>query len=212
MPALIRVMLKGTMPNGEVWSVNPVWKMDVGDFVTNEELAAAASAIESITYPTTLAALHSTNTRLAGVRLEARELDGTLTAQAERTFGTAFAGTGSVSHPFQTSAVFSLRSGTAGASGRGRAYWPATGVSLDSTTLRIASSVLTSALTGFRTYMLAIEAAITTNVTDVSLAVWSRKNSALYPVVNVQAGDVADVQRRRRDAVPETYSTLAYPS
>lgn len=212
MADLIRMSLLGTMPNGEEWSVNPAFRLNASPLVTPAELTALVNAIDGITYPTTLAALHSSTTRLTGVRVEARESTGELQAFADKTFGTGFAGTGSSVHPFQTSAVFSLRTPLGGASGRGRCYWPATGVALDTSTLRMASSVVTSALGGFRTLMTTLEGLVTTHVDEAILGVWSRRLNTVAGVTSIQIGDVADTQRRRRDAVPEGYTTLAYPS
>jgi len=56
----------------------------------------------------------------------------------------------------------------------------------------------------------AIEAAIEVTLTGVALSVWSRKLSALRTVTSLQAGDVLDVQRRRRDALIENYASVAY--
>lgn len=212
MADLIRMSLVGTMPNGEVWSVNPCFRLNGSPGVTNAELVALVNAIDGITYPTSMAALHSTNTRWTGVRAEARENTGELVSFADKTFGTSFAGTGSSNHPYQTAAVFSLRTPGPGGNGRGRVYWPATGVALDSTTLRMSSSVVSAALTGFRSLMTTLEGLVTTHVDEAILAVWSRSLATTFGVTNVQAGDVADTQRRRRDVVPESYTNLPYPS
>lgn len=212
MANLVRIALVGTMPSGEEWSVNPVFRLNTPTSVSYTDAVAIATAIEGMTYPTTLAALHSSTVKLSGVRVEARDNDGTLEALADRTFSIPFSGTGTSYHPFQTSCVFSLRTPGPGGSGRGRVYWPATGASLDSSTLRISSTITTNALTGFRTLMEAIEGYITAQVGEAILAVWSRKLETTFGVTSIQVGDVADTQRRRRDAVPETYTVLAYPT
>lgn len=209
---LVRVSIQGIMPNGEVWSVNPCFRLNAPTAVSNDELIAAAAQIALVAIPNGLLALQSTSTRVSGLRLEARDNNGDLEAWADNIFGTSVAGSGSTSHPYQTSAVFSLRTPGPAASGRGRVYWPATGAAMDGSSLRLSSSVVSGALTGFRTYMVAIQGAITTNVSESILAVWSRKLSTTFGVTSIQAGDVADTQRRRRDAVPESYAALSYPT
>jgi hypothetical protein len=56
-----------------------------------------------------------------------------------------------------------------------------------------------------------IDAAIKATLTGVSLAVWSRKNSNAANVTRLEAGDVLDVQRRRRDSLLEVYSASVWP-
>ena len=60
-------------------------------------------------------------------------------------------------------------------------------------------------------FLAAIETAIEASLGGASLAVWSRTNASLSAVQTLQVGDVADVQRRRRDALIESYTSLAYP-
>lgn len=213
MANLLRISLLGQMPSGEEWSVNPVYSVgaDFGLPVSNTQAQTIATAISGVTIPTGVRNMQTTSVTHTGVRVEARELDGTLEALAEATRVAPITGSGSTPHPFQTSAVSSLRTGTPGASGRGRLYWPATGVDISPATLRPTSTNVTSFLTGVKTYLSGIEAAIEVTLTGVALCVWSRKNLELYPVIALQMGDVLDVQRRRRDTLVEGYSNLTYP-
>lgn len=211
MADVIRCSITGSMPSGEVWSVNPVFALTVGQVVTGLELSAAAATINTLTIPTTIRSSMSQGTTFTGVRLEARDFDGTLEAQAENVRATPIAGTSSVTLPFQAAAVLSLRALAGGASGRGRLYWPLTGMVLVSTTSRILPATVSALLSAFEEYLGFIEQAINASVDEtVRLAVWSRTNQSASSVARLQMGDVMDTQRRRRDAVTESYTEIAY--
>lgn len=212
---VIRVSLLGAMPNGEVWSVNPVWQIGgvaTSEDITAEQCLAIATAIGAINIPTGLLNMQSSSTTHTGCRVEARRWDGELAAQAEFIRIAPVAGSGTTQHPFQTSMVASLRSLTPGARGRGRLYWPATGLTLVSTTLRPLNTAVTSGLSGTKTYLTSIQQAINVStVNDPILSVWSRTSGTTAPVTSIQMGDVLDVQRRRRDSLIETYQSVAFP-
>ena len=213
MADLLRVSIIGAMPNGEEWSVNPVFAVggDFGTPVSQTQAQTIATAIQAISAGNDLRGLMATSCNINSIRVEARSVDGSLETQAEANLTSPQAGSGGTNaHPFQTAMVFSLRTATPGATGRGRMYWPATGVALTVATLRPSSSVVSAALIGMETYLSAIEAAIEVTLTGVALSVWSRKLSALRTVTSLQAGDVLDVQRRRRDALIENYASVAY--
>lgn len=210
MAEVLKVSILGSGLNGEVWSVNPVFHLTTEPTLTFEQLNTICTAINAITVPTGLRAFFPPQVAITGVRIEQRESEGTLVAQLEQQRATAVVGTGNAPHPIQTSIVLSLITARAGASGRGRLYWPASGVALDSNTLRFGSGVVTGFLTDMETYLSAIQAAIEATTTDAPLAVWSRKTLGTFSVVRLRAGDVPDVQRRRRDALVETYRSLDY--
>ena len=200
------------MPGGEVWSVNPCYfLLDEPANVSQTEALAIATAVNAITVPTGLRALMNSQTFFTGTRVEARDRNGLLEAQAEQPRGTNIAGTGVSGHPYQTSAVTSLRSAFPGGQGRGRLYWPATGATLLSSNLRIDPTVVSTALGAIKTYLSDIEAAVAVSAGPADLAVWSRTGSAFHAVNEIRQGDVADTQRRRRDALAENYNVVAYP-
>jgi len=212
MADLIKVSITGAMPSGEVWSINPVWRLNGAPVsVSAAQCTAIVTAVNAITVPTGVRNMMSVNTTIVGCRVEARDVDGTLDALAEGTRALALTGSGSQGHPFQTSAVVSLRSPLAGASGRGRLYIPATGVAVDLSTLRLTSANVTSYLAGIKSYLGLIESAVTSQVPSSILAVWSRTLLTTLGVTRIQMGDVLDTQRRRRDAAIENYTELAYP-
>lgn len=214
MADLIRVSILGLMPGGEEWSVNPVWSLNLQEgnvTLTQDELNTMAAAINAVVVPTGVrAAMIAANT-ITGVRLEARTVAGVLEAQAEAG-RTPVAGTGTMPHPYQTSVVLSLRTAHPGPSGRGRMYWPATGFSMGAGTLRLDPTTLTAFVAGMKSYLALIDNAIATvEPNGTALMVWSRKNQALYDVNLLEAGDVADVQRRRRDQLVEARTSTLYP-
>lgn len=211
MARLLRISILGSLPGGEQWSVNPVYVMgDFDESITPAEAAAMVTAVNNVSVPSTLRAIMSASTTFTGVRLEARQFDGTLETVAEGVRATPTAGTGASTHPYQTAWVTSLRSNAVGGSGRGRLYWPATGAVLDSDTLRPITGNVVNAVTGVRDYLQLISTALETVVGNATLSVWSRTQNAGHTVVSLQMGDVLDVQRRRRDTLTEAYSVLAY--
>lgn len=221
MPAYIRLSLRGTIVGGEVWSVNPVidpagelpW-----DTFDQASFDAFTAAVGAITLPQILRNCMAPTTVLTSVRAELRHTEqvGFLGA-SEHTLPTPVAGAGTAYKPPQVAVVASLRSGSALASGRGRIYWPATGVPMESSTLRLSNTTATSIANGFVTYLGAICAAAKAQLAPVSLvnffpAIYSPTKRTLTAVSSIRVGDVLDTQRRRRDALPETYQTVTYPT
>jgi hypothetical protein len=180
--------------------------------VSAPELTAAVAAINGITIPSNIHSLWSPGTTLSGVTLEARTHAGVLEAQASGLRSTPVAGTGTATLPFQSALVLSMRTTAGGQRGRGRLYMPATGTQLVAATNRVTSSQLDGFLTSMKTYLAAVQTAIDTNVDEtVGLAIWSRTALSSALVTQLRVGDVVDTQRRRRDAVPETYREVVYP-
>lgn len=209
----IKLSILGQMPGGEVWSVNPTWfLLNAPVTVSATQIAAIATNADAVTVPTAMRTMMATSTLFTGIRAEARDRNGLLEAQSEHTKPTVIPGTGTNPHPYQTSTVTSLRTDTPGASGRGRLYWPATGVVILATNMRLSPTDQGTFLTAVRTYLTGLEAVITAQVGPCHLAVYSRKETAFHKVVRILQGDVLDTQRRRRDALAENYSTLTYPT
>lgn len=212
MADLVRVSIQGTLPGGEQWSVNPCYTLaDFGTTVTYPQLITIATAINAISIPSTLRLAWSTSTNVTGCRVEARKMNGDLEALAEGVRGAAIPGTGTSAHSYQTSIVQSLRTAQSGPSGRGRVYWPATGMIISASTLRPSDADVTSTLGAATTYLTAIGSAIAATLGSAPLIVWSRSTGGRYLVNRVLMGNVLDVQRRRRDQAVENYQQLAYP-
>jgi hypothetical protein len=210
---ILRVSIIGTQPGGEVWSTNPCWEINgsTGEAVSQAEALTIATALNAITIPTPLLSCMGTQTRVTGVRVEARQLSGILEAQAEAARATPVVGTGPNIHPHGTSLVCSLRTPGVGPSARGRMYWPATGQALDNTDYRIASANVTSLLTAFKTLLSGMETAIQVTLPEANLTVWSRSTSNFHNVNALQVGNIPDSQRRRRDTLNEAYQGTTYP-
>jgi len=208
----VKVSIQGTLPGGEKWSVNPVYAPTSHEFPTGPELATCVAAVNALSIPAGLSALWNTNTLLTGCRIEAREQNTQdLIALAEGNRPTAANGTGAGVLPYQSALVLSLRTAAPGAKGRGRLYWPATGLALQASDLRVASSVVLSALNGAGQYLLAIKGALETTLGPSPLAVWSRTHFGASAVNSIRMGNIVDVQRRRRDSLAESYQANPFP-
>lgn len=210
MASYLRVSLKGALPGGEVWSVNPVWKFATPAAIDATACAAYANAAANQAIPTSVTDLMSGTTTFTGARVEAREADGTLERVAEVLRVTPTAGTGAQGHPFQTSLVYSLLTASASASAKGRMYWPATGILTSTTTLRANLTTVSNALTGMKSYLALITTGLNAvpGASTLALNVWSPKNGSGTLVTSLRAGDVLDVQRRRRDRIIENYQSI----
>lgn len=212
MAQLLRLSIKGALPGGEEWSTNPVWTIsDFGVPTTPAQVQAVATACAGVPVPAGLRAVYSTATNIHTIRVEARSSDGTLENLAEDALAAASPGTGTTPHPYQTAWVASLRTAQVGASGRGRLYFPATGIPLEAGSLR-PSTVNTNAFSlGVKTYLSDLQTQIRVTFAGAALVVWSRKTHAMNLVDTIQAGDVLDSQRRRRDTLVEAYSSQTFP-
>lgn len=215
--SFIRVSIRGTLPGGETWSVNPAYN-ETTDVVGFDQAAGqtAATAIAALTYPTALKDLQSNVAIPTTVRVERRSDANVLLGAAEAPFVGFSPGTGTATKPFQTSVVISLRSNTPGASGRGRLYWPALGAAVGVSTLRLTVPTTTAVVTAAKTYLDAIETALkeafhpTPSLIDFHLAVYSPTKQTKTDIVRIEVGDILDTQRRRRDAAAENYASVVY--
>lgn len=215
--SFIRVSLRGTLPGGESWSVNPAYRenFDVTTW-SQTEGQAAATAIGALTVPADLKTLQGAAAPFSQVRVERRSDANELLGAAEAAWTGGGQPTQSSSKPYQSATVISLRSNVPGASGRGRLYWPAIGSTLSTTTLRLATPTTTAVATAAKTYLDAIETALkeafhpSPDITDVRLAVYSPTRRSCTDIVRIEVGDILDTQRRRRDAVVEAYASVAY--
>ena len=213
MAQILRVSIFGNLPGGEVWSTNPCWEINGtgGAPVSPAQALAIATALGGVTVPTTVSSAMAPGTSIAGYRVEARSLAGTLESQAEFVRPTPVAGVGSPVHPFQTSLVVSLRTPGVGPSSRGRLYWPATGMPLGAADYRVSAANVGGFVTGMKTYLSSMETAIKATLPEANLTVWSRKTSNFHDVNQLQVGNVLDTQRRRRDTLIEAYTATSYP-
>lgn len=220
--AYIKTIAKGTLGAGEVWSCAISWGIfGTGGQGANQQLVDAIlanllSGAPTTALPLPFKQLLSTNGALTGWRVEQRGEDERILALSEGLAVAPVVGQGAPTKSPQDACVISLRSSTPGPTGRGRFYWPALGADL---TLQYVMDVPTpaSAVAGARTWLNAIGTAVNAAFGSLSipstvvLSVRSVKNHVCRDVTSLQVGSVLDTQRRRRDSLPEAYSSVAYP-
>lgn len=210
----IRMSIGGTLPGGEVWSVNPVFSdlSSGGSAEAPQALNEAATAARALPIPAALRTLLSTVGNVSRVRLEHRNNAGTLMTVGESA-GAPSAGTTGANKPFQTSIVLSLRTGLAGGSRRGRLYWPCLGGAISATSLRLDNPTNTVAAGAMAGYLTSLQAAINTELEgEYTLAVRSPTLGLETPVTSVTCGDILDTQRRRRDKAVEDVAEASFPA
>lgn len=210
-----RVSILGTMLTSENWSINPTFD-PTAEFpggVNQVNLDAATTLIANRTIPASLRELMSPQAARTGARVEVRnDADDTLIGISTINSTVAQAGTGSIRMPAQSALVVSVRTDTPGGSGRGRLYWPGLGGTID-TTARLSSPLTSTVLNDMKTYLLGIRSDLAASFPTIGfdLAVRSRTTHTTPHAVRLQVGSVIDTQRRRRDALPESYVTTTFP-
>lgn len=211
---ILKLSIRGTLPGGEAWSVNPIFDaFNAYEGVEAADMNAVALAVRAVTVPTSLRALMSSGADITSFRLEGRTGGNELVLAAEAAPASgAITGNGVATKPYQTSVVASLLTGFAGASRRGRLYWPALGAGINSN-LRLNSPTADAVAADMSAYLRAIQTAISaqTKFAGSRLVVFSQKLGLKTPVTDISVGDVLDVQRRRRDRAVESRSTASYP-
>lgn len=214
-----RVSIQGTQGSFEVWSINPVydptaefdsWSQDIG-----QQMAVAA---KGVAIPAGILSCWASTTKATKIRVEGRS-DSTdkLMGYAEAAYNAPVSGTGTMALPLQAAIVTTLLTATPGARGRGRLYVPATGVQLIAPDGRINSPTPATIRDGMNTWLSSLEDAMgnvleTYNpLVGLNLAIRSKTAKTTPHVTTVRVGDIVDTQRRRRDSLPEVYSSVAYP-
>lgn len=210
------VRILGSLPGGEVWSVNPKYGPGPAGLKTSyEDLLAWANGIvglnSALIFTAQLRNLLSSAAAITAIRCEYRNSAGDLVQAAEAVPTSPIPGVGNASKPFQTSLVSSLLTGRPGRSYRGRLFWPALGAAIGTTDLRIADVALQGYTAAISTFLEQV-ASIGEPENDAVLSVVSPTLSVVTPVTQISCGDVLDVQRRRRDSLIEGRVTVEYPT
>lgn len=220
--AYTRVIALGSFQGVEQWSTGASYSFFAtafGGFNQTQCESIVQRLITNVTsaaMPATLRALLSTSGTITGWRVETHQEDERISAVAENFYTTAIVGTGAASKSPQDAVVISLRSGTPGARGRGRMYWPALNATLG-TGFKMTTPLPATVAADARVLLKLIgdqlnaELAANSIVGTVELAVRSQSLHENNPVIRLQVGDVLDTQRRRRDALLESYSMTVYP-
>lgn len=124
----------------------------------------------------------------------------------------ADSGTGGVEGfqmPLQLAPVISLRTGTAGGSGRGRIYLPSpTQIAYDAALPNLTTAYRTAMVNALKDYVVAIRA---TGAAQGFLGVYSRVNAAATTVNSIDMGSIPDTQRRRRNELVEARISAVIP-
>ena len=211
----VRVSILGLSPGGETWSINPVFD-PTGEFpggVDQTALDTACDAIAALTPNAFLTGFMSTSLQVTGAKLEVRDdASDALLAISQSVRSSPLSGTTSALRGAQNAIVLSLRTTTPGASGRGRLYWPAVGTAVG-TDLRFGVGPVGDFLSGMKTYLNGMRTALAAAFPTIGfdLAVRSKATLSTPHVNKIQAGNVPDTQRRRRDAMIEDYTSLTFP-
>jgi hypothetical protein len=211
----VRVSITGTLPGGEVWSVNPVFDPtgEIGGVVSQTALETAAGLIANRSLPASLLTSLSSAVSRTGAKVEVRD-DATdnLIGLAQVQSTTAQVGLTGIKCPPQSAVVLSIRTNTPGGSGRGRLYWPGLGVTLDNSG-RFTTPATATFASDFKAYLIGIRADLASAFTGIGfdLAVRSKTTHTTPHATRIQIGNVVDTQRRRRDALPEAYSSVVFP-
>jgi hypothetical protein len=214
MPSYARVSILGAFTGGEVWSVNPVFD-PTGEFPgwNQANADAATTAIDALTIPSSLLTLLSSSASITGCRLEVRDsATDELIGISIHARSSAVPGSAAPKLPSQAALVLSVRTDTPGASGRGRLYWPAAGAAI-ATTFRLNIPTSTQFVTDMKTYLTAVQGALAASFPTIgfSLAVRSQTKKTTPHATRIQAGDIIDTQRRRRDRLVESYTSVVFP-
>lgn len=214
-----RVILSGTLGQSETWSCGLAYRCNFEEPLpwAQNELQDAALRIAAVVPGGDIKQAPSTAVRSTLVRVEQRTDANVLVAAAEAAWTQLGSSGAGASKPPQTAIVFSLRTGIPGARRRGRIYWPALAATIDATSLRLTSTATTAYATQMAAYLDGIETALkeaihpSPSLSDFSLAVYSPTDRVCTDVKTIMVGDVLDVQRRRRDKIPEAYASHSYP-
>lgn len=201
-----RLSIKGTLAGGEVWSVNPAFNID-GELPTDPtqlQVQSVAQGVAAVTIPASIRNLISSSGAVTTIRAEARRDNGELIRVAEAPVGSSGTGQGVLGLPLRSALVVSLHTSDVTAKGRGRIYWPALRLNLN-TNGRVDSTLLTSLATDFATYLHAIETGMNavnpTPLVSYKLGVYSPTDGVVRNVQEISVGDIPDRQQRRQDKI-----------
>lgn len=217
-----RVTFKGSLGSVERFSTSAAFGIvglspDTPDQTdTDGILAEVLSTVNGTDFGAGLRAMISSSSTITAVRVERRAEDESILNVAEGLVTTPLAGTGTASKTPQDSFVISLRTATPGARGRGRMYLPALGATL-SPSFTLSTPSVNTVIGEAKIWLQAINTAIddyyigASSALRAALSVRSVTDHVCRDVTQIQIGSVLDTQRRRRDDLPETYTSIAYP-
>lgn len=118
----------------------------------------------------------------------------------------ALPGTGVPTTPFQCARVISLLTASPGARRRGRVYMPALSPDMAVTGKSVVPTGYLTDVAG----LFALIDSLWPGTNPIYLGVYSAVDEVVTAVTSLRAGDVLDTQRRRRDTLPEVFTTQPY--
>ena len=210
-----RLVINGSLGAGqqEAWSTGVTFSEPPGLEIVEGATALTAWANDVLEILRTEVAVQPLRSLLA---LTAGRIDNVVAYQYEESGpavatgtsgGAVVAGSGTLSMPPQASTVFSLLTGFAGRSFRGRMYWPNQTAEVGNTLKMTAPTpaFLAAAMATF------LQSAANAGVESDGFqpGVYSPTLDLVTPVTAVAVGDVIDTQRRRRDDLVEVYATVS---
>lgn len=204
----LRVTLLGTMAQqAEAWSCGFGAIADPG--ITADELqtmADTASFLGDTELWTGIKDKYPPGVKFVGARVQHVSDGGVVLGSAESILTTPDAGTGGTAAlPSEVAVVISLRTATAGARGRGRMYMP--GFAADVVTA--AGAILPAATEQLADASQEFFNAWNADPTTTTAVVVSMVGSSTDAINSIRVGSIYDSQRRRRDALVESYQSRA---
>lgn len=209
-----RLSIQGTLPGGEVWSVNPAF---IGNFDTTPPTTAtlqgwandvAAGITDIVSGP--LRTALSVRAPITNVRATLYGSDGRVALYQDAPVNNV-GGINQMQLPPTTAVALSLYSAISGRSNRGRIFWPALGLGVDETSGRLPLATCQGLANAASAMLADIQDAAPADWQCV-LGVWSPTLLRGIAVTQIKVGDVLDSQRRRKDALEEARAIAPFPA
>lgn len=203
----ILLQFSGTLPGGEVWSFG-LRSDTVAAGITQAQLQTIADNCEDAYSAFHAVAANSMGNGVLFDLVTARVITtiGLTRMQAEASPTSPVAGSGSTTYPNQVATVVTLLTSAAGRRGRGRVYLASLGGTIGATG-RMSTTKRSSLVTSFASTVDVVNSNLSAVTAGSKVAVQSQVVPSAAKVVSVRVGDVLDTQRRRRDAMVESYAS-----
>ena len=215
---VIRWTLGGSVSGGDQWSIGGF--LQIGTPASS----AGATSAQMNTIAGTILGNFNTNVWSATNGLKAKNGagmtlfscntymydGGALVAQGSNTI-TAVPGTAAQPHPAYVAHCMTLKTAQNTRSGRGRCYLPATGITLDATTMQVSSTSNSQNVTQLAAFFTAANTNYTINLGSTlgSSAVWSTKDATPHIITQVVGDTLPDTQRGRINRISATSQNSA---
>lgn len=196
---LINVVNTASLLGGAEIAQFGYWMRSAGDEELSDFIGSEEDNFSALFWETARSHLPDTTVLASRVASEVNADTGVVIASAALAMPLHPQGASpAVSLPTEVAEVITLYTARAGASGRGRMYFPPLSLDGVQAGARVKAAAATE-LTGFASYLSAM-AAGTLPWTGV---VYSRTLAGTFPIISVSVGDVFDAQRRRRNKLAE---------